>query len=309
MDTLGFMDNLTGDISKAFGNIEKAVLVVVPTPQGDITQQQPVQPAASSGGFFSSLAGAGVSDIAKAAGKAALDGAKNAALNYASSQLGLDTGTDKKGPPNTFLVHFNPASVTFNAVGALPQKVDRIIQPKKEGEVPRRARTSDFLNVNDVNITMGYDLIFQDIDNDDAFLENKLSPINGEAIQSLAKSAVKVAGKNKKNHSVRDEVQALTHIARAKEVNTVIFNWGKTSFKGRINSLKADYTMFSPKGEPIFAKVHIDMVLLSGHGAIDEWDKIYEDAFGQGSGHLKARELGKAGSFADSVSSVANITW
>lgn len=310
MDFASFGDNITSNISQAFGNIEKAILMIEPAPsKTDGVQNYPAMKPSSSGfladhqgeSFWSSvgdaLKGAG-SAVASAAGSAiGIDG------DEFRDMFGLDKGEKK---PNVFYVQFNPSTVTFSATGTMPEKMDRTATPSQSGKPPRRSKTKVFLDAKDVSITMGMDLIFEDVDNEDAFLENKLSPVNGEFAQSLAKSAVKAAGLSKKNHSVRDVVQALNYIARTPEVGLLSFFWGQTAFKGMLHSFRAEYTMFSPKGEPIFAKAHLDLVLLSGRGAVEEWDKIYEDSFGQGTGHLKAKDYGVMGD-TSGVSSIINI--
>lgn len=318
MDFATIGDKVLGDASKALGNIEKAIIMIEPPPggaNGEIQNFPAVKPASQ--GFLQShskvpgtdnagkgfLAGAG--DALKNAGKA-LAGA-------AGSIVGVDTNAfkDKFGlpkddkTPNVFYVQFNPSSVSFSATGVLPKKIERMIDTGKDGEPPRLANTKDFLDSNDVMINMSLDLIFEDIDVEDAFLENKLSPYSGELVQSVGKSITKMVGLAKTNHTVREQVEALTCIAREPSLGQVSFIWGKTSFKGTLNNLRAEYTMFSPKGEPIYAKAHVDILLLSGKGAMEEWDSIYEDAFGQGVGNLTAVEFGSSTS---KVGSLLNIS-
>ena len=286
---LGGLDTLKDQISKAVGNVDFAVITIFPVKDGKIKEQDPVTPAKSS--TFSSLADMGAWDAATSL----LKGAGSALLDKAKGMIGWDQDVKVEDlPPNTFFVQYNPASITFEANGALPGRVGRFVTDKGS-KTPRRAKYEDFMVRNDVEITMGVDLIFEDIDNDDAFLANKLSPVDGELVTSLAKTAGKIAGVNKKHHSVRDRVQALNYLCRNSAVRRVNFSWGQTSLTGKVNSLKATYKMFSPAGEPIFATVHMDLQLLLGTGAVAEWDDIYMDSFGQGTGNLKARDLGVLG--------------
>lgn len=291
MDVLGGLDEIKDQISKAAGNVDIAVITIFPVKEGEIKRQDPVTAAKSS--TFSDLAGLGIGDAAASL----LQGVGNAVLDKAKGMIGWDQDVKVEDlPPNTFFVQYNPASITFEANGALPGRVGKLVKDTSgDDKPPRRARFKDFMEKNDVEITMGVDLIFEDVDNDDAFLANKLSPVDGELVTSLAKTAGKVAGVNKKHHSVRDKVQALNFLCRNSGVSRVNFSWGKTSLTGKVNALKATYKMFSPAGEPIFATVHMDLQLLLGAGALAEWDDIYMDSFGQGTGNLKARDLGVLG--------------
>lgn len=65
--------------------------------------------------------------------------------------------------------------------------------------------------------------------------------------------------------AVKDQVAALKAVAyeyvgKEHEAPVVQVVWGELVFYGRITSLKVDYTLFKPSGEPLRAKVSIDLV-------------------------------------------------
>lgn len=286
-------------LGQAFGALEKAVLYFEPLKDGEVTTEAAVSQG-SSGGWGSAL-----KDAAKSAGKAA--------LNSAAGVIGLDPSLfgDKEGAPNTFYVQFNPASISFDATATLPEdKTKQTANPSEPGSTPASERGSvqAFLKGNDVNIRMNIQLVFNDVNVDDAFLGNRLSPISGEAVQSLAKSAVKMSGYNKKGFSVRDDVQALTYACRSNKFRRCHFIWGNTTMKGLLDGVDAQYKMFNTKGEPIHAVVNISMLLLDGAPEVDTWDEMYKEAFGTGSGYVRAKDNGVIGDALGSVGGFINTS-
>lgn len=275
----------------AMGVVEKAVIVF----EGslDTTEIKREKPAARGnravGSFGAISAASGFKDTAAAVMKTAGKGL----VNMVSGTLGLNGYL----PDNTdgFEVQFNPATIVLNARGgALRAKINRGESTTSES-LKKSGRTRKD-ETTPATIEFSVDLIFDDVNNDDAFMEERLNPLSGGEIgKTVAKTVSKAATaanllpeglQQKQFFSVRETVEAFTCAARVSHISRATFNWGKISYTGVVNSVTADYTMFNPKGEPIRAVVHFGMLMMDSEstGSVESyWESIYEEAFGQGS--------------------------
>ena len=81
-------------------------------------------------------------------------------------------------------------------------------------------------------------------------------------------------------HSVQSQVEALVATLRNAYTRTISFRWADFSFIGQLNTVRANYTMFSPSGRPIRAQVllriqhEMDPTMLQG------WYNSFDQAFG-----------------------------
>lgn len=305
---MDFTQDLANNIAQQAGVLEKAIIKIEPKQTGDPTVDKPVK-IAGAGKLpgVSSLDGnaSKFSEFAKAAGSALLDSATNSIQSLAAKTLDLDMEEEKL--KNAIKVQFNPASINFDASAMHPSYKSSKQAAKENGDKPtRKEKVKNFFDKNDVQIRMTVDLIFDDVENNDAFLEEKLSPVSGELAQSLAKTATKLAGK-KKIHSIRDKVMALTYLARSATVRRCTFNWGKICLPGLVEGVDVKYTMFNPKGEPIHAVVTFSMLLVPDSAHTSEWLEVYKEAFGMGTGLIKAGDRGTIGNAMGSVGNIINI--
>ena len=122
----------------------------------------------------------------------------------------------------------------------------------------------------------------------DAFLYEK---ING----SVVKTAVNVVKNIAKEYNVSAYVDGLLAALKQDTYCTIWFNWGNMSYGGTLNSVNATYTMFSPLGHPIRARIEMVIVCVSTKetSLMVDWADKYENAIKK---LAKTEDLSKASS-------------
>jgi len=168
----------------------------------------------------------------------------------------------------SFTVPFNPAS--FSLSGNAGGNIE--INDFSDGNTGRNVSYM----AAPLTIRMDVDLILNDVDPSDAFLETNATNIKGVA--NTAKKALGMAN----GHSIRKEVEGLIAATRSFESSIVSFNWGAMSYCGELERLDADYKMFNPAGEPIAGTVHMTILLIDkgvNEKSMGKWCKAYQDAF------------------------------
>lgn len=166
-------------------------------------------------------------------------------------------------------VQFNPTQLTLDA-SAIPQ----YIPDAQTG----RSRTIISEDVRKLHLTTV--LYFDDMDPYDAFMWDRFtSGFTAKGAANAVKAGMTAAGKGK-THSVQWQVEALVAALRNPFTRTITFRWADFVFVGQLNTVKANYTMFSPSGRPIRAEV-----LLRIHHEMDavmlkNWYNSFDTAFG-----------------------------
>ena len=149
-----------------------------------------------------------------------------------------------------------------------------------------------------VQTTMSVDLIFDDMNIMDAF--------NMENLVSV--SAVRDVGKQmaQKEFSVRPLVDALVGAMLSSESQRVVFVWNEMAFDGSLVNVDTTYTMFNRSGEPIRAKVSIQIFQQNESGDkktqenLDYWKQAYNRMFTtnyMGGGSNAMKNLNKVSNF------------
>ncbi|MBQ3546037.1 MAG: hypothetical protein IJA34_13810 [Lachnospiraceae bacterium] len=120
--------------------------------------------------------------------------------------------------------------------------------------------------------TMTVDLIFDDVNIQDAFMWEKYGVTVGSAISSVA-GAIK-QGIND-GYSVQAQIDGLIALITQSESRNVVFYWSEMAFAGEVTNVQATYTMFNPQGRPIRGKVSLSIFQLDNE--VDSADSLYWD--------------------------------
>lgn len=103
--------------------------------------------------------------------------------------------------------------------------------------------------------TMQVELLFDDVNNQDAFMAEKFSNISAGAIVSDIAGGIKT-GKGD-GYTVQHQIEGMIAMITQSETRQVVFYWGDMAYAGEVISLEAKYTMFNPVGHPIRGTVSL----------------------------------------------------
>jgi len=171
----------------------------------------------------------------------------------------------------TFTVPFNPASFSLsgNAGGRVENTDFTGTRDGKKGNIVSFEPAP-------LTIRLDVDLVLNDVDPSDAFIETNATNIKG-----ISKTVGKTIGKTDE-HSIRKEVEGLLAATRSFSTSLISFNWGAMTYYGELERLQAEYKMFNPAGEPIAGTVHMTVLLIDrgvNEKSMGKWYKAYLDAF------------------------------
>lgn len=183
---------------------------------------------------------------------------------------GIDSISGKK-----FTVQFNPSSIRVNARGGGRVPVSNF---GKEGS--NQLGTIQFKRL-DPYITVNFTLMFDALNQADAFMEERFTLGATTLVKNVATAAVEAAGKE---YTVKPQVEGFLAAIRDEYHRPMIFRWGKLMYSGVLNSVSGRYTMFNTAGNPIRAEVEINMLLGGSKeenapetaGYLYYWKKRYE---------------------------------
>ncbi len=129
------------------------------------------------------------------------------------------------------------------------------------------------------NITVDFKVIFDAETNTDAFMMDRYN-VN---VSNLAKQGANLFTGDSwrgENNYIRQIVEGFLSTLRNAENRRVTFCWNHLKYSGDLNSVRCNYTMFNPKGEPIRAEVGMSILASGnskGNGYIGEWKERYEE--------------------------------
>ena len=138
-----------------------------------------------------------------------------------------------------------------------------------------------------VQTTMSVDLLFDDMNVMDAFNFENIVSISG--VRDLGKQLYN-SRESAGGFSVRPLVEAVVGAMSMVESRQVIFVWNQMAFDGSLVGVDTEYTMFTRLGEPIRAKVRIQIFQqnittekrennANKKTDIEYWEKAYEKLF------------------------------
>ncbi|MCD8363659.1 MAG: hypothetical protein LUC98_12025 [Lachnospiraceae bacterium] len=123
-------------------------------------------------------------------------------------------------------------------------------------------------------------LVFDDVNVSDAFMLENLSPTLGNAI-SMGSSTVKKLKSTGSGYSVQPQMEGLMSLLTQEITRQVIFFWSGMFFRGELNSVDCNYTMFNKSGDPVRGTADITISQNRESDADkSEWDAAFTRIFG-----------------------------
>ena len=131
--------------------------------------------------------------------------------------------------------------------------------------------------VQPVSTTMSFQLVFDDMNPQGAFVLENMAPTAGNLVSGTADVARKVRGA----YSVQAQMDGLMSLLTQPVTRKVIFYWAKMCFQGELVSVSSRYTMFNKDGNPIRGMV--DLTIRQGEESgfdVAYWDEAFTRTFG-----------------------------
>ena len=172
-----------------------------------------------------------------------------------------------------FSVQYNPATIRIiTQSGRQERKI------KDSGGVDDSLRG---YKVGSGKTKLSFDLIFDDVDNMNAFLLNDVVNTN---VTGVVNKGLDMIQHNGNKHSVRKKMDAIMSLLSTTATQHVIFFWSKMYFRGQVTDVSNKFTMFNPSGNPIRGEMHIEITQDANQAqqfAYDEhyWKNAFEEYF------------------------------
>lgn len=177
-----------------------------------------------------------------------------------------------------YQVKFNPSQLSFRVQGGMK------VAKKNFSNVGNNKVVEIHYQDMHPRIEMNVQLIFDDCERTDAFGFEKF--MDGMAfIRTAVSSGVK--GVQGTAYSVKPQVEGFIGAMRNAKTRKITFIWGRMWYTGVINSIDAEYTMFSMAGHPIRAVVNLGILCVDetlGDNHMGQWQGSFQRAFGTGDG-------------------------
>jgi len=172
----------------------------------------------------------------------------------------------------TFKVQFNPSELQLYA--SVPTLSKQNLQRSKG----IRQSLSNAAIKPSVDLTVP--LIFDDVNIFDAFMWDKFNGVLRGNPTAIAKSAVSLAMKaTGTKWTVQTEVEGLVAALRNPYTRNITFRWANFSFTGQLHTINAQYTMFSPSGRPVRAKVNMRLHQELDPDKLQDWYTDFDNGF------------------------------
>lgn len=258
--------SIKNDAKGLVGNIEKAVLLF-PDPIKEVKLDSGASRLA-----FGKSTGITQNRLLASAEKLQNAGVDKISLTSATTAYvmeNMDQDLSKiKG--KTFKLQFNPSTLQINARGGGRSLVSNY------GAQGEKQRTTIQYRALDPYVTVNFSFLFDEMNNADAFMEERLTL----GVTTVAKNvATAVVGKE---YTVRPQVEGFLAAIRNEAHRAMIFQWGSLRYMGLLNSVSGRYTMFNTVGNPIRAEVQLSMLMggaaadsFEGASYLDYWKKRY----------------------------------
>ncbi len=168
-----------------------------------------------------------------------------------------------------FTVQYNPATIRLYSVNGK-------VQSRRAEESIDRLSVYRFSGKS----KLSFDLIFDDVDNVNAFGLNEMTTMNATNALNKGLSAYSHGGLT---YSVRKKMDAIMSLLASSATQQVIFFWGNMCFRGTITDVGNKFTMFNPSGNPIRGEMHLEITQDKKTKVLeyDEsyWQKSFEKCF------------------------------
>ncbi|MCI8670051.1 MAG: hypothetical protein HFI34_11130 [Lachnospiraceae bacterium] len=194
------------------------------------------------------------------------------------------------GTKQSVSVQYNPASVSFSTYAKETQLDNR--------ESNENSSESTHQNTNTASTSMSIDLIFDDVNNFDAFMNEKMILSAGTAVAAVSKI--------KGGRSEISNIFAFINLLNCSNNRQVTFYWSEFSFQGELISANTEFTMFNIMGNPIRGKVSLSIQQDYSDEGIskNENDRAFDKLFG---GDMFTSSETGAGSIKDKAGNLLNL--
>ena len=125
--------------------------------------------------------------------------------------------------------------------------------------------------------TFDVDLIFDAINNEDAFMLQKYTTISASG--AVSKTSAVLNNLKGDGYSVQTEVEGLVSLMVNANTRKIIFCWADMAISGELVSVSVAYTMFNPIGNPIYAKVSLSIQQQENMEGTGYWEKSFDTLF------------------------------
>lgn len=168
-------------------------------------------------------------------------------------------------------VQYNPESLSIQAnAEAIPFTY---LQQNVDSGIPNQ-------NLRPPMVVLSVQLVFDDMNTQDAFMLDKLRLSVGAAISDVA-GAEKLA---KGGYTVQPQTNGLIATVMRPNTKVVTFVWADMAFTGQVTEVQAKYTMFSPSGRPVRSVVQLNIAQqVESESDSAYWDQVLDKTFQQGS--------------------------
>ena len=167
-------------------------------------------------------------------------------------------------------VQYNPNSLTFSTAAGRQRDFRAMGDAGAQQLVTMERKATTFMSVQ---------LLFEDVNVQDAFIRENLNPNLGNLKDMAANLITKGAG----GYSIKEKVEGLISLLISNRTRNIVFVWADMFFHGQLNNVDANYTMFNKRGEPIKATVNLSLrQAASGQGYKTDneyWDEAFKAAF------------------------------
>lgn len=144
-------------------------------------------------------------------------------------------------------VKYNPSKIQINASGG------NQMMPGPGGA----GTNMQVQSVAPAATIMQVELLFDDLNIQDAFMFEKATNITAGSIVTDVAGAVRTAKGN--GYTVKHQIEAMIALITQAESRQVVFYWGDMAYAGEVVSVRAKYTMFNPVGHPVRGTVTLSI--------------------------------------------------
>lgn len=174
-------------------------------------------------------------------------------------------------PPSKrfYKVKFNPSELQLDS-SIYAANIGNAIQTDKKSHQNANARPA---------VTLSMRLYFDEVNLADSFMWEKFT--SGVSAQSAVNVATAVAGAKGTVWTVQTQVEGLVAALRNLYTRKIYFHWADFTFAGQLQTVMAQYTMFSTSGRPVRAVVNLRLRQDASWPSSREWWKSeFKTGFG-----------------------------
>ncbi len=144
-------------------------------------------------------------------------------------------------------VQFNPASMRMDS-----------LQGKVKSMNSSGNNTAKLLNEQEFSgrTKLSFDLIFDDVNLQDAFMLQEVFDLNATKIVDKAAS---IYSHGQNIFTVKPRMELFMSLLVSPVTQHVIFHWGKMVFRGQVTGVTNQYTMFNTSGYPVRGTMHLEI--------------------------------------------------